>query len=107
MASASIIKPELDDTQPLQCTFLATETIDDHVVYVCRVQRGLDAKYSWQIKKRYNEFNDLHAQLKVTGVELPLPPKKVFGNMKKEFLSVRQTGLQVTDKLIYTRIHTC
>ena len=89
-----VVKPELDDTQTLSCAFLATETEDDHVVYIMRVQRGLDAKYSWQIKKRYNEFNDLHALLKVTGFELPMPPKKMFGNMKKEFLSGRQSGLQ-------------
>jgi PX domain-containing protein kinase-like protein len=95
IASAGSNRLDLDDTQPLTCSFLATETIDDHVVYIIRVQRGLDSKYSWQIKKRYNEFYDLHAQLKSTNIELPMPPKKMFGNMKKEFLSVRQNGLEV------------
>jgi PX domain-containing protein kinase-like protein len=93
-SSAGLNKNELDDTQSLKCQFLSTETVDDHVVYVLKVQRGLDPKYSWLIKKRYNEFNDLHSQLKISQFVLPLPPKKIFGNMKKEFLSIRQTGLQ-------------
>jgi PX domain-containing protein kinase-like protein len=59
-----------------------------------KVQRGFDQKYSWQISKRYNEFNDLHAQLKLSNYELTLPPKKTFGNMKPEFLNTRQIGLQ-------------
>lgn len=96
MALAVSPKLEIDDTQPLSCTFLATETEDDHVVYLIKVQRGIDSKYSWQIKKRYNEFNELNAKLKLSNYELPLPPKKAFGNMKREFLSTRQLGLQVT-----------
>lgn len=59
-----------------------------------KVQRGFDQKYSWQISKRYNEFNDLYAQLKHVNYELPIPPKKAFGNMKPEFLNTRQLGLQ-------------
>ena len=85
----------IDDTQPLSCSIQNTETENDHIVYIIKVQRGFDTKYSWQIKKRYNEFNDLYNQLKVTNYELPLPPKKAFGNMKKEFLSTRQIALQV------------
>lgn len=84
----------LDDTQTLSCSFLATEQVDGHVEYIIKVQRGLDVKYSWQIKKRYNEFNDLYLVLKASNYDLPLPPKKVFGNLKKEFLSSRQAGLQ-------------
>ena len=93
MATASN-KLEIDDTQPLSCTFLNTETVEDHIVYIIKVQRGYDSKYSWQIKKRYTEFNELYAQLKPANYELPLPPKKAFGNMKREFLSTRQIGLQ-------------
>ena len=85
----------IDDTQPLSCFIQNTETEGDHIVYIIKVQRGFDTKYSWQIKKRYNEFNELYNQLKVSNYELPLPPKKAFGNMKKEFLSTRQIGLQV------------
>ena len=31
---------------------------------------------------------------KVSGLELPLPPKKVFGNMDTTFIAERQNGLQ-------------
>ncbi len=92
----------IDDTQPLSCFIQNTETENDHVVYLIKVQRGFDAKYSWQIKKRYNEFNELYNHLKPTNYELPLPPKKLFGNLKKEFLSTRQNGLQV--KKMYSNL---
>ncbi len=95
MASINgIQKLEIDDTAPLTCTILTTDNSSGHVDYIMKVQRGFDQKYSWQINKRYNEFNDLYAQLKLTNYELPLPPKKAFGNMKPEFLNTRQLGLQ-------------
>lgn len=94
MATASV-RLEIDDTHPLSCEFLSTETVDDHIEYIIKVQRGYDSKYSWQIKKRYNDFNDLYTILKVSNYELPLPPKKTFGNKSREFLSVRQLALQV------------
>ncbi len=99
MATSQQINKSLliDDTQPLSCFIQNTETENDHVVYLIKVQRGHDQKYSWQIKRRYNEFNELYNQLKCSNYELPLPPKKAFGNMKKEFLSTRQIGLQVCD----------
>ena len=95
MASSQSIKLEVDDTQPLICIFQTTENEDDHVVYLIKVQRGFDSKYQWQIKKRYSDFDNLYAQLKMSNYDLPLPPKKAFGNTKREFLSVRQLGLQV------------
>ena len=85
----------IDDTVPLTCTILATDNSSGHVNYVMKVQRGYDQKYTWQISKRYNEFNDLFAQLKLSNYDLQLPPKKAFGNMKPEFLNTRQIGLQV------------
>ena len=89
-------KFEIDDTIPLSCTFIATETEGgDHVVFIVKVTRGFDPKYSWEIRKRYSEFDELYNQLKLFNYELPLPPKKAFGNMKREFLSTRQVGLQV------------
>ena len=95
-SSSSLTKRlEIDDTIPLSCEFIGTEMIGDHVEYIIRVQRGFDSKYSWQIKKRYNDFNDLYVALKLSNYELPLPPKKAFGNKSREFLSVRQLGLQV------------
>ena len=88
-------KLDIDDTVPLQCVIQATENVDDHVVYLIKMQRGFDSKYMWQIKKRYSDFDDLYNELKSTNYDLPLPPKKAFGNMKREFLSTRQLALQV------------
>ena len=52
---------------------------------------------SWTVTKRYSDFVSLDAALKPSGIELPLPPKKVFGNMEREFIAERQIGLQVRD----------
>lgn len=95
MALNQTKKLDIDDTQPLNCTFLTTETNKDHVVYVIKVQRGIDSKYSWQIRKRYNDFKELNAYLTISNYELPLPPAKIFGNKDKDFLMSRQNGLQV------------
>lgn len=92
-------KLDIDDTQPLMCELIGTEMVDDHIEYLIRVQRGYDSKYSWQVKKRYNDFDELFKQLRVFHSELPLPPKKAFGNKSREFLSIRQTGLQVNLKI--------
>lgn len=32
--------------------------------------------------------------LKIAGLSLPLPPKKLIGNMDREFIAERQKGLQ-------------
>ena len=68
------------------------------------MQRGPVPENSWTVTKRYSDFVALDAALKPSGIELPLPPKKVFGNMEREFIAERQIGLQVEsctlDKLI-------
>lgn len=33
-------------------------------------------------------------ELKIAGLSLPLPPKKLIGNMDREFIAERQKGLQ-------------
>ena len=45
--------------------------------------------------------------LQVSGVTLPLPPKKVFGNMDNAFIAERQQGLQVENKIIYNANKNC
>ncbi|RNA24938.1 PX domain-containing kinase isoform X2 [Brachionus plicatilis] len=101
MALNQTNKLDIDDTQPLSCTFLTTETNKDHVVYLIKVQRGIDSKYSWQIKKRYNDFKELNAYLTISNFELQLPPAKIFGNKDKDFLMTRQNGLQnYMDKIL-------
>ena len=64
------------------------------------MQRGPLRDGSWQLTKRYSDFDNLVTHLKPYGMELPIPPKKVFGNFDREFVSVRQKGLQVINKLI-------
>ena len=39
-------------------------------------------------------FHSFFPFFKVSGLELPLPPKKVFGNMDTTFIAERQNGLQ-------------
>lgn len=63
--------------------------------FVIRVQRGPLPDKSWRVYKRYNDFLKLHAQLQVSGIPLPLPPKKIIGNMDPNFIAERQKQLQV------------
>ena len=94
----------VDDTQPLACFFQHTETATQdsesnangtHIDYLMRVQRGHDTRYTWLTRHRYSHFLDLYTQhLKQCGLELPMPPKKTFGNMRPEFLQQRQQALQ-------------
>lgn len=44
-----------------------------------RVQRGVCKDNSWRILRRYNEFAVLHKELQISGIELPLPGKKIVG----------------------------
>lgn len=84
----------LDDTVPLQCTIEAAQNVETHIDYVIRVQRGPNPEKNWQIHRRYSDFVALHEQLKSSNLELPLPPKKIFGNMEREFVADRQMALQ-------------
>ncbi|KAL5013246.1 hypothetical protein ScPMuIL_007516 [Solemya velum] len=87
-------KTTLDDTVPLTCVVEAAQKIADHIEYTIRVQRGPISDNFWHINKRYSDFVALDTELKICGIELPLPPKKVFGNLSREFVAERQTGLQ-------------
>ncbi|XP_038628063.1 PX domain-containing protein kinase-like protein isoform X4 [Tachyglossus aculeatus] len=49
---------------------------------------------SWQIVRRYSDFDLLNNSLQISGLCLPLPPKKLIGNMDREFIAERQKGLQ-------------
>lgn len=76
--------------------------------FVIRVQRGPLPDKSWRIYKRYNDFLKLHGQLQVSGIPLPLPPKKIIGNMDPDFIAERQKQLQVSidENLMYRRFLT-
>lgn len=59
------------------------------------MQRGPDPEKSWHVCKRYNDFLALHhAVVQTSGVQLALPPKKLLGNMERQFIVERQLGLQ-------------
>ncbi|XP_030874589.1 PX domain-containing protein kinase-like protein [Leptonychotes weddellii] len=62
--------------------------------YIIRVQRGISVENSWQIVRRYSDFDLLNNSLQIAGLSLPLPPKKLIGNMDREFIAERQKGLQ-------------
>ncbi|XP_059800205.1 PX domain-containing protein kinase-like protein isoform X2 [Hypanus sabinus] len=84
----------LDDTVPLVCVIEASQSLQSHTEYIIRVQRGVSAENSWQIIRRYSDFDVLNSSLQISGLILPLPPKKLIGNMDREFIAERQRGLQ-------------
>ncbi|XP_071017895.1 PX domain-containing protein kinase-like protein isoform X1 [Oncorhynchus clarkii lewisi] len=85
----------LDDTVALTALIEASQNLQSHTEYIIRVQRGVCTENSWQVIKRYSDFDMLNSSLLVSGVSLPLPPKKLLGNMDREFIAERQRGLQV------------
>ncbi|XP_029990258.1 LOW QUALITY PROTEIN: PX domain-containing protein kinase-like protein [Sphaeramia orbicularis] len=85
----------LDDTSPLTAVIEASQNLQSHTEYIIRVQRGVSVENSWQVIRRYSDFDVLNSSLLVCGVSLPLPPKKLIGNMDREFIAERQRGLQL------------
>nr|XP_037282205.1 PX domain-containing protein kinase-like protein isoform X1 [Rhipicephalus microplus] len=84
----------LDDTLPLSCVIESSENVQGHTCYNVRVQRGFHQETTWVVQRRYSDFDALHNQLQVSGQELPLPPKKLFNKMSREFIAERQQKLQ-------------
>ncbi|XP_054640211.1 PX domain-containing protein kinase-like protein isoform X2 [Dunckerocampus dactyliophorus] len=84
----------LDDTVPLTAAIEASQNLQSHTEYIIRVQRGVSSENSWQVVRRYSDFDALNNSLMVCGVSLPLPPKKLIGNRDREFIAERQRGLQ-------------
>lgn len=84
----------LDDTEKLTSVIENARTIDGHTEYVIRVQRGPLPEKTWRVSRRYNDFVQLNAVLSVSGIDLPLPPKKIIGNMEPNFIAQRQLALQ-------------
>ncbi|XP_053326083.1 PX domain-containing protein kinase-like protein isoform X2 [Spea bombifrons] len=87
-------RPLLDDTVPLTAVIEASQSLQSHTEYIIRVQRGISMDNSWQIVRRYSDFDALNSSLQISGLTLPLPPKKLIGNMDREFVAERQKGLQ-------------
>ena len=64
------------------------------------MQRGHGSEDTWTLSRRYSDFVALDNELKHSGISLPLPPKKVFGNTSREFIAERQQKLQVSQRSI-------
>lgn len=63
--------------------------------YVIKTQRGPLPERSWRVSRRYNDFVQLNATLSISGFDLPLPSKRIIGNMEPDFIAQRQIALQV------------
>ncbi|XP_077081656.1 PX domain-containing protein kinase-like protein isoform X2 [Siphateles boraxobius] len=87
-------KPPLDDTVPLSAVIEASQSLQSHTEYIIRVQRGVSTDNSWTVIRRYSDFDMLNNSLLISGLNLALPPKKLIGNMDREFIAERQKGLQ-------------
>ncbi|XP_052278668.1 PX domain-containing protein kinase-like protein isoform X2 [Dreissena polymorpha] len=88
------VKLSIDDTVPLSCHIDSGEKIQDHVEYTLKVQRGLLVDQCWLLRKRYTDFVNLDSDLRMSNIDLNLPPKKAFGNFNREFIAERQVALQ-------------
>ncbi|CAF96010.1 unnamed protein product, partial [Tetraodon nigroviridis] len=77
----------LDDTVPLTAVIEASQNAQSHTEYIIRVQRGVSAENSWQVIRRYSDFDLLNNSLMVCGISLLLPPKKLIGNMDRDFIA--------------------
>ncbi|XP_034237684.1 PX domain-containing protein kinase-like protein [Thrips palmi] len=84
----------LDDTDVLTCTVESSQNIQGHTEYAIRIQRETHPEKCWHIKKRYRDFATLNGLLSLSGITLPLPPKRLIGNMEPLFVAERQLGLQ-------------
>lgn len=84
----------LDDTDVLICTVESSQNIQGHTEYVIRIQREPHPEKCWHIKKRYRDFAALNGLLSMSGITLPLPPKRLIGNMDPLFVAERQVSLQ-------------
>ncbi|XP_012263544.2 PX domain-containing protein kinase-like protein isoform X1 [Athalia rosae] len=84
----------LDDTEKLNSVIENARIIDGHTEYVIRTQRGPLPEKSWRVSRRYNDFVQLNGALSLSGISLPLPPKRIIGNMEPDFVAQRQLALQ-------------
>ncbi|XP_045501984.1 PX domain-containing protein kinase-like protein [Colias croceus] len=87
-------RPIIDDTDKLVCTLENAQNINKHTEYVLRVQRGPCKENKWTVSRRYRDFAALQMSLQQANIDLPLPPKKLIGNMQPSFVAERQIALQ-------------
>uniref|UniRef100_A0A8C6MEU2 PX domain containing serine/threonine kinase like n=1 Tax=Nothobranchius furzeri TaxID=105023 RepID=A0A8C6MEU2_NOTFU len=78
----------LDDSVPLSAVIEGSQNLQSHTVSIKLSCCDL------QVIRRYSDFDILNSSLMVCSISLPLPPKKLIGNMDREFIAERQKGLQ-------------
>ncbi|XP_022128535.2 PX domain-containing protein kinase-like protein isoform X3 [Pieris rapae] len=83
-----------DDTDTLVCTLENAQNINKHTEYILRVQTGPSKENKWTVSRRYRDFASLHLNIQQGHIDLPLPPKKLIGNMQPSFIAERQIALQ-------------
>lgn len=67
----------------------------DILIFPDKVSRAWGAgPPTWQTCRRYSDFVALQGGLQEAGLPLPLPKKKVVGNLDREFVLQRQSELQ-------------
>ncbi|XP_053962468.1 PX domain-containing protein kinase-like protein [Anastrepha ludens] len=86
---------KLDDTQTIICVIETAQEVNGHTEYLLRLQRGASKENCWKILRRYNDFAELHKCLCISGIDLPMPGKRLFGNMRPGFIAERRQALQV------------
>ena len=74
-------------------------------VYILRLKCSVLPDTGHEVTKRYSDFAALDTTLRSYGVNLPLPPKKVFGKMDSDFIERRQEGLQVSNVCLVFSFH--
>uniref|UniRef100_H3AWR9 PX domain containing serine/threonine kinase like n=1 Tax=Latimeria chalumnae TaxID=7897 RepID=H3AWR9_LATCH len=94
MEKPPVGKVLLDDTVALTAVIEASQSLQSHTEYIIRVQRGVSSESSWQVIRRYSDFDMLNNSLQVSQRKLQFSPKKLIGNMDREFIAERQKGLQ-------------
>ncbi|KAM7344335.1 PX domain-containing protein kinase-like protein isoform 2-T2 [Cochliomyia hominivorax] len=85
----------IDDTHEIKCIIETAQEVNGHTEYLLRLQRGIIKQQTWRILRRYNDFAELHKCLSISGLELPLPGKRLFGNMRPDFIAERRQALQI------------
>jgi hypothetical protein len=70
-----------------------------HVVYDIEIK--YHSKKSWNVKKRYTDFLELHQNLQKKNLKLPeFPPKYYIGNFENDKLVKRKSDLEEYMKII-------
>ncbi|XP_032519991.2 PX domain-containing protein kinase-like protein [Danaus plexippus] len=86
-------KVRIDDTDTLVCLLENAQSINKHTEYILRVQKGPN-KEKTCVSRRYRDFAVLNTNLQQANIDLPIPPKKLIGNMQPSFVAERQIALQ-------------